>query len=41
MNALMGLMGMEMASVNILIMAVATALVLGVVALGEFKRESH
>ncbi len=41
MNAVMGLVGMEIASINILVMAVATALVLGVVAFGEFKRESH
>ncbi len=39
MNAVMGLVGVEMASVNILVMAVATSLVLGVVALREFKKE--
>jgi hypothetical protein len=38
MNAVVGLVGMEMMSVNILVTAVATALVLGVVALHEFKR---
>ncbi len=39
MNAVMGLVGMEMTFVNALVMAVATALALGVVALGEFKRK--
>lgn len=39
MNAVMGLVGMGMTSVNALVIVLATALTLGVVAFREFKKE--